>query len=566
MKTNEILENLILQTLKKENLNIDKITITTSSRPDLCDFQCNDLFKISKQNNIDIKTLGNQIVNALKNIPNFDDYLSNIEFINPGFLNITLSDNFITKNLLEMYNKEKYGITKEDQTYVLDYGGANVAKPLHVGHMRTILVGESIRRIIEYKGNKTISDVHLGDYGLQMGQVIYGILKENKKEEEIDIKYLDYIYPKMSALCKEDELVKEQCSKITKELQEGNKQYKKLWNKIMQVSIKDIKHIYTYLGTNFNYWYGESDSYSYLEETEKILVEKHLLKESNGALIVEVKEDTDNKEVPPFIFKKSNGAYLYESTDLATILQRKQDFNPGHILYIVDNRQSLHFERVFRTSEKAGIMPLSKLEFLGYGTVNGEDGKPYKTRSGQTPKLEELINNVKEIFIKGKETNKDISEQDIDKITNSILKFADLQNSRERDYIFDINKFSNLTGKTGPYILYTYLRLNKVTRNEKYNINNITNKIYNKYDRQLRIKMLELLSAYEKAYINRMPNYIAEYLYELCVLASSFYEQNHINNLQDKQKANDWLSIMEITEKIIKDMLYLLGIEIPTKM
>ena len=566
MKTNEILEKVILESLKNTDLNVTKITINNSSRPDLCDYQCNDLFKIAKQNNKNIEELGNLLVSQIKKISNYEDYFNEVEFVKPGFLNITISDKFITQNILKMYNEEKYGIELAKETFVIDFGGANVAKPLHVGHMRTILVGESIRRILEYKGNKTISDVHLGDYGLQMGQVIYGILKENKKEEDIDIKYLDYIYPKMSALCKENEEVKEECSKITKELQDGNKEYKKLWNKIMEVSIKDIKNNYDFLGANFDYWYGESDAYEYLEETEKILKEKNLLEESNGALVVEVKEESDNKEVPPFIFKKSNGAYLYESTDLATILQRKQDFNPDHILYVVDNRQSLHFERVFRTSEKADIMPLSKLEFLGYGTVNGEDGKPYKTRNGKNPKLEELINNVKEIFIKGKETNKDISKEDIDKIANSILKFADLQNSRERDYIFDINKFSNLTGKTGPYTLYTYLRLNKITKNEKININNITNKIYNKYDRQLRIKMLELVSAYEKAYINRMPNFIAEYLYEICVLANSFYEQNHISNLDDKEKANDWLCVMTITEKIIKDMLYLLGIEIPTKM
>lgn len=561
----EILENIVLNSLKELDLNINKITLNMSSRDD-CDIQCNDLFKISKLNNIDINTLGESLVNKLNNINNFNDYFSKIEFVKPGFLNITLSDKFITSNIIEMDSKEKYGIKKENETYVLDFGGANVAKPLHVGHMRTILVGESIRRILEYKGNKTISDVHLGDYGLQMGQVIYGILNENKTIDDIDIKYLDYIYPKMSSLCKEDEKVKEECSRITKELQEGNDLYQRLWKKIMEVSIKDIKKNYDYLGAHFNYWYGESDSYNYLDEVENILNNKNLLEESSGALIVNVKKDTDNKEMPPFIFKKSNGAYLYESTDLATILQRKKDFNPDHILYIVDNRQSLHFERVFRTSEKASIMNMDKLEFLGYGTVNGEDNKPYKTRSGETPKLENLINDVKEIFINSKESNKEIDSSDIDKIVNSILKFADLQNSRERDYIFDINKFSNLTGKTGPYILYTYLRLNKIIKDKKIDKNKLTYKIYNKYDRQLRIKMLELVSAYEKAYINRMPNFIAEYLYEICVFASSFYEQNHISNLDDEIKANDWLYIVYVTSKIIKDMLYLLGIELPIKL
>lgn len=560
------MESIVLEALNSLKLDVDKVMINISSRPDLCDAQCNDLFKIAKLNNQNIEVLGKSVEEKINEMPNFNDYFSKVEFVRPGFLNITFSDKYITSNLKKMKSSNKYGIKEENETYVLDFGGANVAKPLHVGHMRTILVGESIRRILEYKGNKTISDVHLGDYGLQMGQVIYGILSENKKEEDIDIKYLDYIYPKMSALCKEDEKVKEECSKITKELQEGNVLYQKLWKKIMEVSICDIKKNYDFLGAHFDYWYGESDSYNYLEQVESILKEKKLLEESNGAYVVHVLEETDNKEMPPFIFKKSNGAYLYESTDLATILQRKQDFNPDHILYIVDNRQQLHFERVFRTSKKADIMPISKLEFLGYGTVNGEDNKPYKTRSGKTPKLEELINNVKEIFINGKETNKDIIGSDLDKIVNSILKFADLQNSRERDYVFDINKFSNLTGKTGPYILYTYLRLKKILLDKNIDENIVTDKIYNKYDRQLRIKMLELVSAYEKAYINRMPNFIAEYLYEICVLANSFYEQNHISNLEDKINSNDWLYIIDKLTNIIKDMLYLLGIEIPLKM
>ena len=566
-----ILEELAKQIekgLDKLNIKHDDITVTISNHRDLCDYQSNDLFKISKINNLDINELGNNLINEMQKDEKNTFYFKSLTFAKPGFLNITISDEFINKNLKNMGNQGHLGIEKTNnpETFVLDYGGPNVAKPLHVGHMRTAIVGESIKRIINYKGHKTISDVHLGDFGMQIGQVIYGVLEENKKIEDIDIKYLDYIYPKMSGLCKENEEIRTKCAEITKKLQDGNEEYRKYWNKIMEVSCANIKEIYKYLDVCFDYWYGESDSYKYLPEAKEILEKKNLLKLDDGALIVPVKKETDKKEVPPFMFQKSNGAYLYDSTDLATIIQRKQDFNPDHILYVVDNRQSLHFETTFRVSEMADIIPKSKLEFLGYGTVNGEDGKPYKTRSGNVPKLENLFKEVKELFINKKKENKDMPEEDIDKIANSILKFADLQNCREHDYIFDLNKFSDVTGKTGPYILYTYLRLNKITKNEKLNINNITNNIYNNYDRQLRIKMLELPLSYEKAFENRMPHFIADYIYDLCVLANIFYQQNHINGEKNKEKINDWLNIINLVEQILKEMLDLLVIDIPSKM
>lgn len=565
---NEQLESIIEDALKSLNLVTSSIKVSTSARPDLCDYQCNDLFKIAKTNNLNIEQLGHSLVTKLKKTANYDDYFSEIEFVRPGFLNITISSTLINNTIKAMVNQGHFGIKQASpiETFVIDYGGPNVAKPLHVGHMRTAIVGESIKRIINYKGHKTIGDIHLGDYGLQIGQVIYGILSEEKTIDDINISYLDYIYPKMSTLCKESEEIKEKCAEITKKLQEKDPTYTLFWKKIMEVSCADMKKNYDFLNVNFDYWYGESDAYNYLERTKTILESKKLLKEDDGALIVDVKLPTDNKEIPPFIFQKSNGAYLYESTDLATILQRKQDFNPDHILYVVDNRQELHFERVFRTSALSEIMSKDKLEFLGYGTVNGEDGKPYKTRSGKTPKLEGLFSEVRDIFINKKETNKDMSALDIDKIVNSILKFADLQNSRDRDYVFDISKFSDVVGKTGPYILYTYLRLNKITNNQSININCLTNNIYNNFDRQLRLKMLELPLVYEKAFSNRMPHFIADYLYELCVLTNSFYQQNHVNSENNVIKVNDWLNIIRVTENIIKTMLNLLGIEIPTKM
>ena len=560
----EKLEELITMVFEKLGYNL-RARVIKSNRPDISDYQCDDAFKLAKEYHKNPIELGEQVVNELKGLENFSEYFSKVEFIKPGFINMTLSDEFINNNIRLISSEEKYGIKNSPvETYVLDYGGPNVAKPLHVGHMRTAIVGESIKRIIKYKGNNVICDVHLGDFGLQIGQVIYGIKQEGINIEDIDIKYLDYIYPKMSGLCKENEEVKAECAKITKSLQDGNPEYRQLWKKIMEVSLSDIKSIYKYLDVDFDYWYGESDSYAYLDETTSILESKNILEDSEGAKIVSVTREDDKKELPPLIFKSSIGSYLYASCDVATILQRKKDFNPNHILYVVDNRQSLHFEQVFRTCDKAGIMDYNSLEFLGYGTVNGQDGKPYKTRNGDSPKLQNLFKEAKEILLSKKEMSSDVSNEDIDKIVNSILKFADLQNSREKDYIFDISKFSEVVGKTGPYILYTYLRINKIING--LSIDKLSNNIYNEFDRNLRLKILDLPNAFENAFVNRMPHFIAEYVYELCVLANAFYQNNHINNEEDLVKKNDWVNILNIICSIIKEMLSLLVIEIPDSM
>ena len=563
----EKLESILKEVFIKCGFNVDNVRVIKSNRPDLCDYQCDDAFKLAKEYHQNPIMIGEAITNELSNIDNFSEYFDKVEFVKPGFINMTVSDTFINTYIKMMNNdiKSILNIPDKKETFVMDFGGANVAKPLHVGHMRTILVGESVARIIRFFGHKTVCDVHLGDYGLQIGEVIYGILRDKLAIDDIDIKYLDRIYPEMSKLCKEDESIKEECATITKDLQDGNPEYRKLWKKILEVSVADIKKNYDFLGANFDYWYGESDSYDYLEELTIIFNEKNLLTESEGALVVNVSKDTDKKEVPPLLFKKSNGAYLYASTDLATILQRKKDFNPDHILYVVDLRQALHFEQVFRASDKAGIMPYESLEHLGYGTVNGEDGKPYKTRNGDNPKLEGLFDSAREIFISKKESNKDMSREDVDKIVNSILKFADLQNSREKDYIFDLNKFSEVSGKTGPYILYTYLRINKILKEEGLSTS-LSNKIYNKADRDLRIKMLDYVDMVNLAFNERKPHYVAEYVYNLCTLCNVFYQSNHISTLNDEVNKNDWLYVLSISNSIIKEMLYLLGIEIPTVM
>lgn len=563
-----ILENIITDVTNGLGYTVDSMTVIKSNRPDLCDYQCDQVFKLAKQYHKNPMEIGEEITHKINELENFSDYFEKVEFVRPGFINITLSNNFINNKLKNMYNNHKFDIKLPSvkETYFIDYGGPNVAKPLHVGHMRTAIVGEAIKRIINYFGHKTISDVHLGDYGLQIGEVIYGIKEKNMDIKDLTIKDLDYIYPEMSKRCKEDETLKEKCASITKDLQDGNKEYYEYFKKICEVSVSDIKNIYNYLDVHFDLWLGESDSYPYIPKVEQLLDSKHLLEASEGARVVYVNRDDDKVEIPPLLFKKANGAYMYPATDLGSIYQRVEDYNPDHILYVVDNRQALHFEQVFRTCQLSGLIDESKLEHLGYGTVNGLDGKPYKTRSGDTPKLQNLFEQVKEIFESAKEENKNKSESDKNIIVNSILKFADLQNSRERDYIFDIEKFSGLVGKTGPYILYTYVRINKIIEKFTNDVNNLTDNIYNNYDRDLRVKLLDLEYELNLAFENRKPNYLVDYIYDLCVLVNAFYQNNHIINLDDEIKRNDWISVLKLSNKIIKEMLNLLAIEIPTEM
>ena len=559
---NKIIEELFIKN------GIEDIKVSKSNRPDLCDYQSNDIFKIAKKEGKSPIEVGKEVELKINDIKNFNDYFESVQFVAPGFLNIKINNNFICNVLRKMSNDNKFNIQlpEKSETFVVDYCGANVAKPLHVGHMRTTIVGESIARIIRFMGHKTICDVHLGDYGLQIGEVIYAILEDKIPLEDIDINYLDVAYPKMSARCKEDEKLKEECARITKELQDGNEEYRKLWKKILDVSVEDIKKNCDYLGAKFDYLYGESDAYPYIPKIEKILNEKRLLRQSEGALVVDVEEPTDKKEIPPLLFKKSNGAYLYASTDLACLLQRKEDFNPDHVLYVTDLRQALHFEQVFRTIEKCGIFKRTQLEHLGYGTVNGLDGKPFKTREGTAPKLESLYNDIKEIFISKKEENKNLSNEDLDKIVNSILKYGDLQNSKEKDYIFNIEKFSDTIGKTGPYILYTYLRVNKILKDNCYTQKDLSSKIYNESDRNLRMKLFDVEDYIYLAYNNRNPFYLADYVYDLCLLVNNFYQNNNISNLTDEENKNDWLYVLNLSNRIIKEVLDLLVIQIPSKM
>ena len=553
--------NEITEILKPVFLEMDLSNYLRVSYSDKADLQINSVFQIAKDMCKNPIQIGEEIVRTINEIVNFKDYFKEVQFVKPGFINIFYSDKFINQYIRE----EKYiDSSNKNEVYFLDYGGPNIAKPLHIGHLRPAIIGESFKRILEYKGYKTIGDVHLGDYGLQIGQVIYGILSDNKNKDDIDIDYLNYIYPKMSALCKENEEVYEKCKKITYDFQHG--QYKDLYAKIKEVSLSDIKRLYNYLDVvGFDLWLGESDCEPFIPGLMKVLEDKNLLYLDNGAKIVNVKRDDDNKEMPPCMILSSDGTYMYATSDLAAILDRVNTYKPNYILYFTDARQSLHFEQVFRVAQMSGICNGTKLEHLPFGTINGSDGKPFKTRSGGTLKLDELIKEVRESFISKREENKNMSESDIDKITNAIIKFADLQNNREKSYNFDINKFSDVSGKTGPYILYSALRIKRIIDSNKVSAY-LSDNIYNEVDRSLRVKLMELDKYLTKAIDDKLPSYVAEYVYDLCNLVNSFYENINISKLDDENTKNDYIFILSKVYKVIEDCLNMLIIDIPSHM
>lgn len=556
------LEDVLSGILKELNYDFDVKVI--KSKEENVDFQCDDLFKLAKEYHKAPMVIGEEVINKI-NESDYSDYFKSIEVVKPGFINICVSDKLINSSLRELMSKDKFGIKEEHDTIVIDYGGPNVAKPLHVGHMRTAIIGQAINNILKFMGNKTISDVHLGDIGTQMGQVIYGILEDFPNTDFNDINltldYLNETYPKISALCKSDEDVKAKCLKITKDLQNGDPNYKILWEKIYDLSVSDIKRIYDYLSVYFDLWYGESDAYKYFDEMIPFIESKGIVKVDEGAKIIDVKEEDDKIDMPPLLLQKSDGAYLYATSDLGTIWQREKDFKPDDIIYVVDARQSLHFTQVFRTVRKANIYN-KNLEFCGYGTVNGTDNRPFKTRSGEAYKLDDLINDVKEEFKNLREENKNMDSKDLDIIVNSILKFADLQNDLTRNYIFDIKKFSEVNGKTGPYILYTYLRINKLLSN---NNGILSDNIYNNVDRNLRLKLLDVTNIIELSAKERKPHHIANYIYELSVISNNFYETNKLSGLDNSIK-NDYDIVLTYNNKVLKELLNLLGIHIPKKM
>ncbi len=556
------IENFIMPVFTKLRIDSSNNIVSDSGRKELCDYQINTVFSVAKTFGKNPKEIGELIVEEINLLEDFDKYFKEVSFVMPGFINIKVSDELINIVLNKNINNN-YGIEEvKKETFFIDYGGPNIAKPLHIGHLRPAIIGESIKRIINLKGYKTISDVHFGDFGLQMGEVIYGMLRDNKDLEEVDIDYLNKIYPEMNKLCNENEEILNECKKITKELQENDK-YKEHLEKIIEVSLKDIKRLYEYLDISFDLWLGERDSFPFVKDLVKFLNEQGLVKLDDGAYIIDVSKETDTKEIPPFILLKNDGATLYSTTDLATIYDRVNKYTIDHMLYVVDARQEMHFEQVFRVCDKSKLFPYNKLEHIKFGTINGSDNKPFKTRSGDVLKLDDLIKETKETFISKKEDNKNMSDENLDKIVNAILKYADLSNSRDKNYIFDLSKFSDVNGKTGPYILYTALRIRKLLKDNQYEKSEIKSDIYNINDRDLRIKLTEFDKYLTLAVNNRMPHYICEYLFELCNLINNFYQNNNLKNETDNSKKNNLLNILDYSYKLIEEALSTLIIELP---
>lgn len=556
--------NDIIKFLKPIFEELDLGDYLKVSSSDKADFQINSVFQIAKDKHVAPKEIGEMLASKINENDNVSDYFSKVEFVMPGFINLFVSDKLINKHINEYITNGFVEKTTNNDVYFLDYGGPNVAKPLHIGHLRPAIIGESIKRILNLKGYKTIGDVHLGDYGLQIGEVIYGLKKENISLSELNIDLLNRIYPQMSALAKSDEEVYNECKRITSELQKANAEYKEYYKKIKEVSVNDIKRLYDYLGVSFDLWLGESDSEPYIPKLMNELESRNLVVVDQGAKIVNIKRDTDKKEMPPVIVEKSDGSAIYATTDLATIMQRVEKYDPKYILYVVDARQSLHFEGVFRIAQMLGYT--NNLEHIAFGTINGSDGKPFKTRSGETLKLDELINNTKEIFLSKREENKNMSSVDLDKIVNSIIKYADLQNNREKSYNFDIAKFSEVSGKTGPYILYSALRIRKILTTNTFNKGNVSDTIYNDIDKNLRLKLLDFNKYLDKAIEDRLPSVIAEYVYDLANLLNSFYQNINISKIEDETMKNDYLNILDLSFNVLKECLDLLIIELPSEM
>lgn len=570
-------EQKIKKLLSNLNYEVENVKLEQSSRPEFGMYQYNGAMSLAKTYHKNPREIAEQILEELKK----DEDLTNLNIQGPGFINITFTNASLTKYINKMLEDTKIAINKyPTKKIVLDYGGANVAKTLHVGHLRSANIGEALKRLAVLCGHTVISDVHLGDFGRQMGMIILEIKErypdlpyfdenfkgEYPKESIVTEKDLETIYPIANQKAKENEEIMEEARRITNELQKGHPGYTALWRQIVDVSIKDIKNIYNTLNATFDYWYGESDSNKYIPEMTEYLKKQNVLKESEGATIIEVTKSDDKKEIPPLLLFKSNGAVSYEATDLATIWQREKEFKPDEIWYVVDNRQELHFIQTFRAAYLSKIVSENvKLDFLGFGTMNGKDGKPFKTRDGGVMSLNELIKQIKEETYKLVSENVTNKEEVSHKVAIAALKYADLLPTRNKDYIFDIEKFCDVQGKTGPYILYSTVRIKSLLT--KANIENYKYiNIYNTYDLEVIINLLNLTKTIDNALKNKSLNDICEYLFKLNNSYNNFYNECRILTETDEEKKNSWLALSKTVYDVNKMLLDVLAIDIPDKM
>ena len=576
----EVLEEKIKSALKELGYETEIVIINPSNRPELGDYQFNGIMPLAKIYHKNPVEIANELVSKIKDFPEIKE----ASVAGPGFINLTFTDEL----LLAFMNNSEKDITSNynlgiNKTIVLDYGGPNVAKVLHVGHLRSANIGEALKRLCNAVGCTTISDVHQGDWGRPMGMVILEIknrypdlayFKEDYNGEYVDFEItnedLIELYPIATTKAKEDPEIMEKARTITYELQNKHKGYYALWQSIVKTSLDEVKKIYKDLNTTFDYWYGESDNFEYMDKTLEFLYSKNVITDSEGAKVIDVKEETDKLEIPPLIVIKSNGAVSYEATDLACLYERMQDFKPDEVWYMTDKRQELHFTQTFRASYKSGLVPTStKLVFNGFGTMNGPDGKPFKTRDGGVMPLKDLLDMV---TIECEKRLMETITENRDKIARVIavaaIKYADLLPYRATDYNFDIEKFTDLNGKTGTYLLYSTIRMKSLLQKAKENnieFNEMKN-ISNNAIKKIIIAMLDLKRVIKRSFENCSLNEITEYLYKITNLYNNFYADNKVLTEENLENRESFLALTKIIYDNNCYLLNILGINIPEKM
>ena len=567
--------------------------VALSNRPDLCEYQCNGAMAAAKEYKCAPFMISDKIAQALAE----NELFESVESVKPGFINMKVSPAYLAKYVSDMKADEgRFGCDKaaHPKTIIVDYGGANVAKPLHVGHLRSAVIGESIKRIGKFMGHHMIGDVHLGDWGLQMGLIIVE-LKERKpdlvyydesytgeypKEAPFTISELEDIYPTASKKSKEDEAFREAAMEATSQLQAGRRGYRALLAHILDVSVTDLKKNYDNLNVSFELWKGESDAQPYIPDMVQMMKDKGFAYMSEGALVVDVKEDTDTKEIPPCIILKSDGASLYSTTDLATIVMRMQDYNPDAIIYLTDQRQSMHFVQVFRCARKTGLVgPDVELTHIGFGTMNGKDGKPFKTRDGGVMRLEYLLDEINEEMLKKitenqkEKENLDISEEEAKQTAKTValaaVKYGDLSNQASKDYCFDIERFTSFEGNTGPYILYTIVRIKSILK--KYTAKNSLPDApilgaHSASEKNLMLVLSRFNAMMENAYEEKAPHKICAYIYELANAFNGFYHETKILSEEDFKVQASYIGLLVLTKNILETCIDVLGFSAPDRM
>ena len=561
--------------------------VTLSNRPDLCEYQCNGAMAGAKAYHKAPIMIAQDVVAKLEGSGCFCD----VQAVNPGFINLKLDERFVADYLDEMETDEDLGLNKTDnpKMIVIDYGGPNVAKPLHVGHLRSAIIGESVKRISRKMGHNVLGDIHLGDWGYQMGLIITE-LKERKPElpyfdenfkgeypaeAPFTISELEEIYPTASGKAKEDEEYRERALHATYLLQNGHKGYTAICNHIMHVSVNDLKKNYANLNVDFDLWKGESDAQAYIPDMIERLKKEGFAHVDDGALVIDVQEESDTKEIPPCMIQKSDGASLYGTTDLATLVQRVEDYHPDKVIYVVDKRQELHFVQVFRAAKKTGIVPSeTELKFLGFGTMNGKDGKPFKTREGGVMRLENLIAEIQEEMYKKITDNRTVEEEEAKNTAKTVgmaaIKYGDLSNQASKDYVFDVDRFTSFEGNTGPYILYTIVRiksiLNKYQEEGKAVTGLKVNQQSGESEKALMLALVKYNEMMENAYEELAPHKICAYIYDLANAFNHFYHETKILAEENEAKKQGYIALLILTKKVLESCIDVLGFEAPERM